>query len=438
MPDPILVHLDLNGTTHFVGRLWAHASGGRESASFEYDDAWRKSPRAFALEPALKVAKGTYHTANDKKLFGSLGDSAPDRWGRVLMNREEARRARASKTTARTLQEIDYLLLVNDEARPGALRFSRAEGGSFLTTDAHGLPPLIELGKLMAAAQKIEARQELDQDIRDLFAPGASLGGARPKASILGTDGKLRIAKFQSTRDDWDVELWEYVAFKIAHAAGIQAPAVEYSSVGGKSVLLLDRFDRGEAGQRIPYLSAMSMLGYVDGQQGSYLEIADTLSEHGASATEDLKELWTRMVLNILISNYDDHLRNHGFLFQGTEGWRLSPVFDLEPTPVDAGKDRRLHTFIGFDDTEATLDEALDVAGEFGIKLSEARAIAQRVGEASRRNWRRWATQKGAKAEEVTRMATAFEHKDLELALNPAKAHVVAADIESTGPEPSA
>jgi serine/threonine-protein kinase HipA len=352
------------------------------------------------------------------------------------MQREEARRARAANTTPRSLLEIDYLLMVRDEARPGALRFSWAEGGPFLTADAQGLPPLIELGRLMEAARKIEARQELDQDIRDLFAPGASLGGARPKASIRGTDGKLRIAKFESTRDEWDVELWEYVAFKIAHAAGIRAPAVEYTTVGGKSVLLLDRFDRGEGNQRIPYLSAMSMLNYNDGEHGSYLEIAEALAEHGARAAEDQKELWTRMVLNILISNYDDHLRNHGFLYEGTNGWRLSPVFDLEPTPIAAGKDRRLHTYIGLYDTEASLDEALSVADEFGLSLDDAREIAKTVGIASDSNWRRWASQKGAKAEEIAMMATAFEHKDLKLALSPGKVHAVVAKIKTTGQAP--
>lgn len=432
MPDPILVHLDINGTTHFVGRLWAHSSGRNESASFEYDEKWPRSPLAFALEPSLVLSRGTQHTPHGKALFGCLGDSAPDRWGRVLMNREEARRAREAKTTARTLREIDYLLFVNDEARSGALRFSWTPNGPFLTSGTQGIPSVIELGNLLASAQRLEARQEIDQDIKDLFGPGASLGGARPKASIRGTDGKLRIAKFSSTRDEWNVELWEYVAFKIARQAGIQTPAVELKTIGGKSVLLLERFDRSAGNHRIPYLSAMSMLGYNDGEQGSYIEIAEALAEHGARTSEDQKELWTRIVLNILISNYDDHLRNHGFLYESPNGWRLSPVFDLEPTPSDAGIDRRLHTYIGLDDTEASLDEAFSVAEEFGLDLATARELAKKVGEVSSLNWRRWATQSGATSTEVAHMATAFEHKDLTLALNPTQVHVVEADLTAT------
>ena len=292
-----------------------------------------------------------------------------------------------------------------------------------MAAETEGLPPVISLGKLLQAAGRVEDRLEMDQDIQDIFAPGSSLGGARPKAAVRNTDGTLRIAKFPSQRDEWDVEFWEYIALKIAEAAGIQTPNFELQTVKGKNVLLMDRFDRGQGNIRIPYLSAMSMLQYKDGEQASYLEIAEALSEYGANASEDKKELWLRIVLNILISNYDDHLRNHGFLYQGTNGWKLSPVFDLEPTPAGY-KARHLHTFIGLEDTEASLDEALAVAEEFGLSLSDARSSAQQVGKATQ-TWRRWATQQRATADEIDRMATAFEHDDLRKALAVKKAHVV-------------
>ena len=428
MAEPFFVYVDLNGETHFTGRLWFHATGSNESASFEYAPAWRKSPFSFALEPALQTDQSAHHTPIGKALFGSMGDSAPDRWGRNLMKREAARQAKTQNTTPRTLREIDYLLMVNDEARIGALRFSKTSGGPFMAAETEGLPPVISLGKLLQAAGRVEDRLEMDQDIQDIFAPGSSLGGARPKAAVRNTDGTLRIAKFPSQRDEWDVEFWEYIALKIAEAAGIQTPNFELQTVKGKNVLLMDRFDRGQGNIRIPYLSAMSMLQYKDGEQASYLEIAEALSEYGANASEDKKELWLRIVLNILISNYDDHLRNHGFLYQGTNGWKLSPVFDLEPTPAGY-KARHLHTFIGLEDTEASLDEALAVAEEFGLSLSDARSSAQQVGKATQ-TWRRWATQQRATADEIDRMATAFEHDDLRKALAANKVHVVPEKIK--------
>lgn len=411
MPKEIFVHIDLQGETHFVGRLWIHSGQRGENASFEYSRQWRQSPISFSLEPTLNLGEGSFHTPAGKSLFGSIGDSAPDRWGRVLMKRLEARNAKAEKRTRRMLHDSDFLLMVNDLARQGALRFAEQEGGPFLATDEDAtIPPMVELGRLMAASSRILENKELNQDIQDLVAPGASLGGARPKASIIDTDGKLLIAKFPSPTDEWDVELWEYLAFQMAKKAGIPTPEVMLKKIGGQNVLLLHRFDRN-AGKRIPFLSAMSMLGYSDGEQGSYLEIGEALSEYGASTTEDLKDLWRRIVFNIMISNVDDHLRNHGFLYAGSAGWLLSPLYDLEPTPQHE-KPRILHTFIDLDDGTASLELAYSVIEEFGLSLKEAKTIAKKVAQATQ-SWAKGAARLGASKAEIEMMQSAFEHEDL-------------------------
>lgn len=415
MAKEIFVHVDLNGKVCFVGRLWIHAGRQGESASFEYSRKWRQSAVSFSLEPTLKVGEGAFHTSAGKSLFGSIGDSAPDRWGRVLMKRLEARNAKAEKRARRLLHDSDFLLMVNDWARQGALRFSEQEGGPFLATDSDvAIPPVVELGRLLAASERILENRELEQDIQDLVAPGASLGGARPKASVVDSNGELLIAKFPSPADEWDVELWEYLAFQMAAKAGIPTPDVRLEKIGSKNVLLLNRFDRnGE--KRIPFLSAMSMLGYSDGDQASYLEIGEALSLHGASTSEDLRDLWRRIVFNIMISNVDDHLRNHGFLHAGSAGWRLSPLYDLEPTPPHE-KPRILHTFIDLEDGTASLELAYSVVEEFGLSLKEAKSIARDVANATR-NWDRDAARLGACKEEIEMMRFAFDHEDLKQGL---------------------
>lgn len=415
MPREILVHIDLQAAAHRVGTLWIHSSATGESASFEYATAWRSSLSRFSLQPALEVGEGSFHTEAGKSLFGSIGDSAPDRWGRVLMDRREAHAAAAENRARRRLRDSDYLLLVNDFSRQGALRFTEREDGPFLAEDAAtGIPPLVDLDRLLAASERIQARQEVDQDIRDLVDPGASLGGARPKAAVLD-DGRLLIAKFPSRSDDWDVELWEYLCFKMAGRAGIPTPQTRLVKVAGRNVLLLDRFDRREGGVRIPFLSAMSMLDYADGDHGSYTELAEALSRHGARAREDKKDLWRRMVFNIMVSNVDDHLRNHGFLYAGSAGWRLSPVYDLEPTPEHV-KARVLHTRIDLYDGTASLDLAYSVAEEFGLAPDAARGIAKDVGEATK-NWANEATRLGADKADIDTMRSAFDHADLRQAL---------------------
>ncbi len=409
-----LVYVELQACTTLVGRLWPRVRQGRESATFEYDKQWLSHPQRFSLEPALHLGAGPQHTAMGQAIFGVLGDSAPDRWGRTLMRYGERRRAASEKRPARTLFESDYLLLVDDEARQGALRFAAYEGGPFLAEPQGGrIPPLIELPRLLAAAEHVESETDTDEELRLLLAPGSSLGGARPKATVREEDGRLAIAKFPHRSDQHDVELWEGVTLTLAGRSGITTPKWRIERISDKPVLLLGRFDR--SGQRrIPFLSAMSMLGARDHQARSYLEIADALRRHGASPDADLQQLWRRMVFNVLASNTDDHLRNHGFLYEGAAGWRLAPAYDLNPVPVEI-KPRVLSTSITFDSAEASLELAMEVAEEFGLGVDEAKGVVREVGAAVSQ-WRPTARRLGIADKEIAKMASAFEHTDLETA----------------------
>jgi len=415
MNREILVYVDIENAPILAGRLWTRVRSGRESATFEYDKTWLKNPYRFSLEPALTLGPAPHHTVQGRPLFGAIGDSAPDRWGRALIGRAELKQADQEGRPPRTLYEADVLLMVDDEARPGALRFALAEGGSFLRESADvRVPPLVDIPKLLAATAHLEDGVETAEEIKLLIAPGSSLGGARPKASVRDRDGSLAIAKFPHKSDATKVELWEAIALRLASKAGIQVPEARLETVADKPVLILRRFDRRGA-TRIPYLSAMSMLGALDHEQRSYMEIADALRRYGATAPSDLRQLWRRIVFNVLISNTDDHLRNHGFLYQGNSGWALAPAFDLNPVPVDL-KPRVLSTAIDIENATASIDLALSVAEYFDLKPSEAKGIAAEVGLAVTQ-WREEARRAGISDAEINRMSSAFDHEDLKKAI---------------------
>jgi serine/threonine-protein kinase HipA len=405
------VHVDLHGTTRRVGRLWVTASRGRESATFDYDPEWLRSDERFAVDPALQLFPGPFHTRAGQALFGAVGDSAPDRWGRTLLARDERRRAKAESRAPRALREIDFLLGVTDQTRQGALRFTREDGGPFVAeSTATAVPPLVELPRLLSAAGNVLDDRDTDEDLRLLLAPGSSLGGARPKASIRDADGALSIAKFPAQSDEYDIVRWEAVALALARKAGIAVPDARIEKVRDRAVLIVRRFDRAN-GHRIPFLSAMSALGAHDRELRSYLDIADALRPYGAAVAEDLAALWRRIVFNVLVSNTDDHLRNHAFIYTGMDGWRLSPAYDLNPVPIDV-KPRALSTAITEDlDVTASLDLALEVAGHFGVTGDAARTVCVEVSAAVR-GWRKEAGRHGIGSSEIERMASAFEHED--------------------------
>lgn len=408
------VHIDLEGQVRPLGILHRQASRRGETVTFGYDETWLGDANRFSIEPALTLTAGTFPPQAGQPIFGSIGDSAPDTWGRRLMQRAERRLAEREGRQVRTLGELHYLLGVADETRLGALRF-RWRGEEVFQAPVHeGVPALIELGRLLQITERIERDEETDEDLQLIFAPGSSLGGARPKASVIDQHGHLSIAKFPKESDDYSIETWEEIALRLAEQAGIQTPEHALLQVAGKPVLLSRRFDR-DNGWRIPFLSAMSMTGSRDGERGSYPELVDALTAHGAQAKEDAWQLYRRVVFNVLVSNVDDHLRNHGFLWSGQGGWVLSPAYDLNPTPVDV-KARILTTNIDLDEGTCSAELLQETAGYFGLGGGQARTIIREVAEITR-NWQAVATEVGARRAEITRMASAFEHEDLQAAL---------------------
>ena len=414
MSTPVFVYIQLGETNHFVGRLWPRMRKRSQGATFEYDQSWLENSSRFALEPALSLHPGPFHTPTGKDIFGAIGDSAPDRWGRILMRRASRQHAKQTGQAPHSLREIDYLLLVDDEARQGALRFALAEGGPFLSqSESSRIPPMLELSRLLRATEHVIDDKNSEEELQMLLAPGSSLGGARPKASVRDRDGKLVIAKFPHKDDEIDVVTWEGVALNLARQAGISVPDTQIIEITNKPILLSYRFDR-IGNNRIPFLSGMSMIGAEDNETHSYLELADALRRYGARPREDIQNLWKRIVFNILISNVDDHLRNHGFLYSGTGGWTLSPAYDLNPTPVDI-KPRVLSTAINFEDQTASLENVFAVADYFEIDQTQANKIIAEVGKAVTK-WDSVAKEFGLSRAEIDRMSTAFEHNDLKIA----------------------
>ncbi|WP_374928186.1 type II toxin-antitoxin system HipA family toxin [Kytococcus sedentarius] len=384
-----------------VGTLHLHRGRASESASFTYDPAYLAMPGAYAIDPALPLGAGSFHT--EQKLFGAFADSAPDRWGRTLVRRTLAESARATGATPRQPSEGDFLLGVRDDLRQGALRFRDPSGdGVFLAQPDEGVPALTELGPLLGLADRVMADEATLGDLRRLVRAGSSLGGARPKAHVLLPGGAIGIAKFPALgQDDWNVMAWEEVALGLAAAAGIDVPAHRLVPVDGHDVLLVERFDR--VGQeRIGYVSAMTMLEATDGDRSSYLEIAEVVETHSPRAAADLEQLWRRLVFNALINNTDDHLRNHGFLRTGG-GWVLSPAFDLNPTPFA----QDFATDVADPGDGGSLDVAMGVAEYF--RLSPGRALQVRAEvERATRGWQAAAERVGIGERERSRMAAAF------------------------------
>jgi serine/threonine-protein kinase HipA len=408
------VHIDLHGRTRSIGLARSNRVRGTETILFEYDRAWLEDPDRFSLEPALALTRGAFAPPAGLATFGSIGDSAPDTWGRRLMQRAERRLADHESRAIRTLAESDYLLGVADQTRLGALRFRRVGDETFQAPIKDGVPAMMELGRLLQITERILRDEETDEDLQLIFAPGSSLGGARPKASIIDHHDHLSIAKFPKETDEYSIETWEEIALRLAGQASIVTPQHQLVEIAGKSVMLSRRFDR-DGPVRIPFLSAMAMMGAKDGDRGSYPEIVDALARHGAKGKTDAHALYRRVVFNVLISNVDDHLRNHGFLWLGKAGWSLSPAYDLNPVPADL-KARVLTTNINLDEGTCSLDLLEKASEYFALTLAQARAIIKDVATVTA-TWRDTARTVGARPAEIARMASAFDHDDLKRAL---------------------
>ncbi len=396
-----------------MGTLYATPGRGKEIFSFEYDPEWLKGKHARDLDPRLGLFKGQQYASDTRDNFGIFLDSSPDRWGRLLMQRREAQEGREQKRAPKTLYESDYLLGVYDGHRMGALRFRANSEGPFLN-DNRTLPasPWASLRELENASLELEKddaenNPEYSKWLKMLIAPGGSLGGARPKASVIDEQGHLWIAKFPSTRDEVDMGAWEVVVHKLAQRAGIAVAQASARRFGSRyHTFLTRRFDRTDGGGRLHFASAMTLLNRVDGDGAatgaSYLELVQFLSKEGAQAPDDLGQLWRRIVFFICVSNTDDHLRNHGFMLQ-PKGWALAPAYDMNPVSTGNG----LHLNISESDNAQDLELALSVIEYFRLKKPQAEKIIADVIETVK-TWRAVASSVGISSGEQDRMANAF------------------------------
>lgn len=406
--------VEVNGPL-LMGMLSSELLRGKEIFSFEYDDSWLKSKHAQTIDPDLQLYTGPqYLNEENKSNFGLFLDSSPDRWGRVLMQRREAAEARLNNRDRNKLFETDYLLGVYDGHRMGGLRFKLDPEGPFLSDDERqASPPWTSIRELEQISLRLEDEDVIDnpeylQWLNMLVNPGSSLGGARPKASVLDPDNHLWIAKFPSRKDEGDIGAWEMVTYEMALAAGInmaECQARKFSS--DYHTFLTKRFDRTADGKRLHFTSAMTQLGYTDGADAaagvSYLKLVEFITGQGANVTADLEELWRRIVFSICVSNTDDHLRNHGFMLTN-EGWVLSPAFDINP--VETGTGLKLN--ISEDDNALELDLAMDIHEYFRLDEARASTIIEEVKNAVRQ-WPELANKYGISRVEQELKAPAFD-----------------------------
>lgn len=399
----IEVHLDWQGQTLLVGRL--HAAGRSTAVAFEYVPEWLDRPWAFAIDPtSLPLRPGPHHGAT---LFGVMQDCGPDRWGRLLIERAVRKQVLARKP----YQDLDYVLALDDASRIGALRFRAGAAGPFLAASSGKLPPLVSLAALMHATDAIHGETETAQDLRFLLGAGSPLGGARPKSAVSLPDGRFGIAKFPKPDDIRDIAAGEVLALTLAQQASITVAEHRLVVVGGKGVSVITRFDR-DGTRRIPFLSANSLLGLPAGELGAYTMLADGIRQFGHHAAADLRELWRRLVFSLLASNYDDHLRNHGFLMRAPGRWALSPAYDLNPVPeIDRAMTPK--TAITEQQEEPSIAAALAAAARFGIKAAEAKQILREVFEAVA-GWRKTGRELRLRAATLDAYASAFDHPLME------------------------
>ena len=410
--NAIEVHLDSSelGAFQKVGTLYRHDTRTDLAAPFEYDKDWLGSQHAFLLDPRLDLWAGEQHPPARAPAFGIFMDSAPDRWGRVLMERREAAAAQREDRPMRNLQELDFLLGVHDTTRVGALRFRTSTEAPFLDNSMNAAPPVTDLKELAYISRRVEEPgveklPEYERWLAMLIAPGTSLGGARPKANFTDNDQRLWFAKFPAHDDRYDVGGWEFVVHRLAAKAGIRVPDSRLERLTERySTFCVARFDR-VAGSRRMYASAMTMLERQDGETGaSYLDLAEFISDEGAQGhiDEDLAQLFRRAVFNVQVGNRDDHLRNHGFIREAS-GWRLSAAFDMNPS---VSKFEHALTLDG-KSAAPNMKALSDTAGLYRLGKAAAQAIVDEV-TAVVATWRVEAQLQNLPSTEIRRMESVF------------------------------
>lgn len=400
-----------------VGALVYVSQGRRENSAFAYGEEWLASSARFNVSADLQLMAGHQpHKAaspHDSVFHGAIADTAPDAWGRRVIARDHAKR-RKNDPQLLALTELDYLLAVDDFSRVGALRLRDPDGTWQRTTTGgqRSTPPLIELERVFLASRAVERGDETAEDLRYLQGKGTSLGGMRPKCTLIDEDGRLAIGKFPSVGDARSVTRGEVLALKLAALAGIDAAPARIVLLGEVPVAVIGRFDRDAADGRIPYQSAASLLQASREEDRCYTEIADAIRAHGHAPTQDVRQLWRRLVFNLLISNVDDHLQNHGFLHVAHGQWRLAPAFDINPFP---DKDRESKTWLSEQDGPITdVGMLLARAAYFGLDEAQARAVLAEV-HAALANWRQVAlsAEVGLRQVELDDFAPAFEHEQM-------------------------
>lgn len=405
MPEAIVA---LGEGKRTVGRLRFESDGRRQHSQFEYSDEWLATEDRFALSPGLPLREGSHFSSgrDDKRsaLPGCFADAAPDSWGRALMTR----------ALGGGLSEFDYLVLSDDRTRQGALRFlgDDMEPLSDLTPP---IPRLVELEHLRGLAQRFERDPGgAEEEARDLAGVAGSLGGARPKANVEG-DGHLWIAKFTSAQDTKPVERAEVATLKLAAKCGLRVAEARLELRDSDSpIALIRRFDR-RGDTRIPYISARTALDWQGDEGGFYTDIAEVIRQISSKPVEDLHELWRRIVFTILVSNKDDHLKNHGFIYAGADRWRLSPAFDINPSP---SRHRILETgVIQGGSFEASLEIALEASEFFDVKIESAKAYVFEMANIISKNWRQALRSEGCTSDDVQNYADAFQHEEINRAL---------------------
>ena len=394
----------------WMGTLYVNSLKGEESYSFEYDRGWlKKTSLKITLDPELMPYSGRQYPFG-KTIFGLFSDSSPDRWGRVLMNKRERILAGKEGRKPAKLYDSDYLLGVYDETRLGGIRFKTEPNGAFLSDDKEtAAPPWASLRTLEEASRNFENDDTAlsEKWLNQLIRPGSSLGGARPKATVIDPKEQLWIAKFPSKNDENDTGAWEMVTHDLAKLCGLHVPEAKlekFSNLG--STYLVKRFDR-ILSKRIHFASAMTLLGKTDGASAadgtSYLDIAAFIKSYGAQPKQDLIELWKRIVFNMAVSNTDDHLRNHAFIFT-ENGWRLSPLYDVNPVPY--GDELSLN--VDEEDNSINIDLVIQTAVRFGISETDATTYAKDILTIVKENWEKRATALGLSRRLIEEMRPAF------------------------------